>query len=406
MAVLNDFDIATDLKVEMYLPQGINNVFVLGISKLDGPDVLGDDASGTMAWQDLACEVNQVQTSVGGSMASNVYFQADAGRATIQMQSWYFDPNNFPFIRPGTFIRIMLRRDDYEYVFWRGFVDSIDVEYTVDQPNQITVQCTDGWVLAINQRFDFAPNGVGPTGHLEIMTPSYAIEIATQQVVLQGGQVLGYTPYASIDPEWNMTQTDIANTTFGAVMQNVLMSGLGFAWVDPDSGFLIYRPRASSGTPVWTVGNNHSDPYHWCMSDLTIASGTEDIYNSVLVNQKYEYLGNPVFEALYRDQDSIDLYLERSEDFTVDLATADDADQWAAAVMVLRPVTHVQSVVTPSIDRNGDLTNAAVMSVGEYLGVRYQTDDIDIDENYTITRVRHNIDVNNWFTTFELWKEF
>jgi len=30
---------------------------------------------------------------------------------------------------------------------------------------------------------------------------------------------------------------------------------------------------------------------------------------------------------------------------------------------------------------------------------------MDIDTYYSVTKVSHSIDVNNWFTTLELWKE-
>jgi hypothetical protein len=43
---------------------------------------------------------------------------------------------------------------------------------------------------------------------------------------------------------------------------------------------------------------------------------------------------------------------------------------------------------------------------GDTVRVLYSNDDIDIDTVYTVTRVRHIIDVNNWFTTLEVWKEF
>ena len=137
MAILDDFDIANDLKVEMLLPQDVNNVFVLGVSLLGGDDVLGTDESGTLAWQDLACEVNLVRTSLGGSIASNVYFQADAGKATIQLQSWEFDPNNYSYIRPGTQVRVRIARGDYSFVLWHGTVDNIDVSYAPDEQNQM-----------------------------------------------------------------------------------------------------------------------------------------------------------------------------------------------------------------------------------------------------------------------------
>lgn len=396
MAVLTDFDIATDLKVEMYLPQGVSNVFVLGVSLLGGPDVLGDDSSGTLAWQDLACEVNRVQTSIGGSIASNVYFQADSGKANIQLQSWTFDPNTYSYIRPGTPVRVRLNRDAYDRVLWNGTVDNIDVTYAPDQPNQITIEATDFWALLVNRRFDYEPTTA--------LVPSAAIQLAIDEVAATGF-VIPFDSF-SVNPEWNMSGTPALNTTFGAVAADCLTTGLGFIHIDPNTGYLIYRPRAVSGVPTYTVGNNHGDIGHLCMVDLDTVTHSEDIYNTVLVNQKNEYLGNPKFSELYVDQDSIDLFGQRSEDFTVDLATTVDADAWANAVFTPKPVTRVQQVVTPAIDRNRDLTAAAEFMPGDYVGVVYQTENINIDTNYTVTRVRHSIDVNNWFTTLETWKEF
>ena len=396
MSVLTNFDIATDLKVEMLLPQDVNNVFVLGVSLLGGSDVLGDDASGTLAWQDLACEVNRVETTIGGSIASNVYFQANAGQASINLQSWEFDPNNYSFIRPGTEIRVRIARDEYSRIIWHGTVDSIDVAYAPDQQNQISIEATDFWALLVNRRFDYEPTTA--------LLPTDAIYLAVAEVAATGFDI----PFDgfSINPEWYMTGTPALNTTFGAVIADVLTTGLGFIHIDPNTGYLVYRPRANSGIPTYIIGNNHGEPGHLCMADLESTTDSDDIYNTVLVSQKYEYLGDPKFSQLYIDQDSIDLFGQRSEDFTVDLASLADADAWANAVFAPKPVTRVQQVVTPTIDRLRDLTEAAEFMPGDYVGVVFETDNINIDQNYTVTRVRHSIDVNNWFTTLEVWKEF
>jgi hypothetical protein len=396
MAVIDNFNIANDLKVEMLLPQDVNNVFVLGVSLLGGSDVLGTDESGTLAWQDLACEVNRVQTSIGGSIASNVYYQADAGKANIQLQSWEFDPNNYSFIRPGTQVRIRLSRGLYSFILWHGTVDNIDVAYAPDQPNQITIDATDFWALLVNRRFDFEPTTP--------LLPSEAIQLAVNEVAATGF-VIPYDSF-SINPEWYMTGTPALNTTFGQVAADCLTTGLGFIYINPADGYLIYRPRATSGMPIYTVGNNHGDANHLCMADLESITQSDDIYNTVLVNQKNAFMGDPLFSQLYTDQDSIDLFGQRSDDFSVDLATTADADAWANAVFQPKPITRVQQVVTPAIDRARDLTAAAEFMPGDYVGVKFVTDNIDIDTNYTVTRVRHSIDVNNWFTTLEVWKEF
>jgi len=51
------------------------------------------------------------------------------------------------------------------------------------------------------------------------------------------------------------------------------------------------------------------------------------------------------------------------------------------------------------------LTPAAVFTPGTIIGVSYTTNQLDIVGYYTIIRVSHDIDVDNWFTTLELWKE-
>jgi hypothetical protein len=138
------------------------------------------------------------------------------------------------------------------------------------------------------------------------------------------------------------------------------------------------------------------------MADLDSAMQSEHIFNTVLVTQKYD--ATP-FSVLYTDSDSIDLFGQRSENFTVDLDTTADADQWAAAVFTPKTITNVQSVVTPAVNRDRDLTEAIEFMPGDFVGVYYVTDEMNIDTTYTVTRVRHSIDVNNWFTTLEVWKE-
>lgn len=396
MSVINNFDIASDLRVEMLLAEGARNVFVLGISTLGGQNVLGDDTSGNVVWQDLACEVNRVQTTIGGSMGSNVYFQADSGKATIDMQSWTFDPNNYPFIRPGVEIRVKAKRGDYEFIIWHGTLDDINISYAPDEPNQITVSGTDFWALLVNRRFDYEPTGQ--------ILPSQAIQLAVDEVAATGF-VIPYDSF-SINPEWYMSGTPELNATFGSVAANCLTTGLGFIAINPNTGFLEYRPRATTGGYIYTIGNNHGEPNHLCMADIDSTMQSEHILNTILVKQRFPYLGEPLFEHLYIDPDSIDLFGQRSEDFTVDLATLDDAEAWAATVFTPKPITTVQSVTTPAVDRLRNLTEAIEFMPGDTLRVLYSNDEIDIDTVYTVTRVSHSIDVNNWFTTLEVWKEF
>jgi hypothetical protein len=53
----------------------------------------------------------------------------------------------------------------------------------------------------------------------------------------------------------------------------------------------------------------------------------------------------------------------------------------------------------------GTLTEAAVFTPGTTVGVSYTKNQLNIVGYYTIIKVSHSIDVDNWFTTLELWKE-
>lgn len=56
-------------------------------------------------------------------------------------------------------------------------------------------------------------------------------------------------------------------------------------------------------------------------------------------------------------------------------------------------------------DREGDLTQAAFLLPGELLGIKFSQDVLNISDYYTITKVSHFIDPDNWLTTIDLWKE-
>jgi hypothetical protein len=80
--------------------------------------------------------------------------------------------------------------------------------------------------------------------------------------------------------------------------------------------------------------------------------------------------------------------------------------RWANQVFSGTPTRQVDAVQTPTIDRQGNLTEAALFTPGTYIGVNYQTDNIHIVDYYTVVKARQSVDVNTWFTTLELWKEF
>jgi hypothetical protein len=137
------------------------------------------------------------------------------------------------------------------------------------------------------------------------------------------------------------------------------------------------------------------------MSDLIVQGEYDDVYNSLRVALKTD-------DATYvirQDQDSIDLYGVAAIDVQIDTTDINQLNVWADRVFTQYPTRLVKSVTTPAIDRNNNLTHAAEIMPGEVLGVKYVTSELNIDSYYSVAKVIHTIDVNNWFTRLELWKE-
>jgi len=89
---------------------------------------------------------------------------------------------------------------------------------------------------------------------------------------------------------------------------------------------------------------------------------------------------------------------------SLNVIDTDELQIWAEQVFNTTVDKLVNTVETPAVDRLGDLTQAAVITPGQLLGVRFDKNELAIDEFYTITRVNHSIDANSWYTQFELWK--
>jgi hypothetical protein len=137
------------------------------------------------------------------------------------------------------------------------------------------------------------------------------------------------------------------------------------------------------------------------MSRINVYSDADAVYNSLRVS----LTSDDTITTFRRDQDSIDLYGESAIDIAINTTTLAQLDNWADRVFNHRSANQVNQVQTPAIDRLGTLTNAAVFTPGMTVGVSYTNSQLDIVGFYTIIKVSHSIDADNWYTTLDLWKE-
>lgn len=419
MTSIANFDIATDLKVELYLPNAASDAFILGISDLGGTDLLSgsgtftlgystlggtdvlSDTSSTYAfsWEPVEATVSKLETSLGGSMESNIYFQPEPAQINLVMQSWDYDPNNNTGVHAGSRIRIRLDDGTVNQTLFAGYIETVNVLYRPDGPNQINIRAYDAHKRLVNSRITSWD------------TTSYGASLTPKQQIQTLATALGYTVSSSSDDPAGALPTGTAsNVIANTYLNDAIEVGLAVLWINPATGEIELRERpsaATGGATTYVVGNNHpvypaTDPYHLCMSDIQIAAEQSATMNNLRVSLS----SSPSTYVVVKDQDSIDLYGELSTDITLNTTDSTALTTWANAAFHGMPAKIVNSVQTPAKDRLGNLTQAAFFTPGTLIGINYTTDNITIVDYYTIIQVSHSIDVDTWFTTLSLWKEF
>jgi len=409
--MITNFKIDENLKVEFLVPDADGTSFILGISDLGGTDVLGgfgefvigvsllgsDDVlapSSGLKWQEVSCSTSNVNISVGGVVQDAIYFQPQPGAAQLTLQSFYLDPTVNKNIRASTKIRIRLEDPELDRVLFQGFIDTINVTYYPDGLNLIQITSFDSYKNLVNSRF--------PTWD----TSALGAEVTTDEILeLVGiGSGLGISP-DSIELGGKIPSVDETNIVVADIINEALLVGLGIIWLNQDTQEITYipRPATETGTPTtYIIGNNHSsDPFHLCLAEIGVFSDADAVYNSLKVTLE----SDDTITVALKNQDSIDLYGESAVDVTLNTTDIDEMANWASRVFTQNPQNLVNMVITRTLDRLGNLTDAALFSPGTTVGVSYTKGQLDIVGFYTIIKVSHRIDVDNWFTTLELWKE-
>ena len=412
MTTIPDFDIANDLKVEFYLAGGGTNDFVIGVSLIGGVNVLagagwfyigisligGDDVlteGSAFEWTDLNCVTSQAQLSVGGSVQDQLYFQPQPGQAQLTLQSLSYDPSYSPAFRPGVQVRVRLEKDAVNQVIWSGVVDSISTTYDKDGNNLIRLTAYDNFKQLVNTRLalfdsdtDFPAGYVSSYEQLEIIAEEFGTAMNAE----------------SSDPGGEIPSTILTDVIPASLVYDAIQVGLGIFWLDPATQEFVIIPRPVTttppeGTPV--IGGDHDAENHLCMTDIQTSAREDTVYNSLKVTLKDDDLVSTLRENI----DSIELYGKYAQDVTLNTTDLAELNRWADAVFQQYPTSLVDSVETKTKDLNGNLTEAAFMLPGQIVGVNFTEGILVIDDYFTVTRVTHSIDPNNWLTTLELWKE-
>ena len=437
MTTIPNFDITSDLKVEFFLPDTSENAFIIGISTLGsaavlssgnlfiigesllgGVNILGGGGEQAFTWQDLSCTVSQALIENGGSIQDQLYFQPEPAAARLTLQTYAYDPSANTSFRPGVPVRIKLVKDAVDQIIWSGVIDSIGGKYTIDGQNLLQLTAYDSMKQLLNTRiaeFDSSnvDGYVSPLEQLELIATQFGTSISALSIAADGRI-----------PSQTLTQVIPAE-----LITEAIQVGLGLFWIDSATQEFVFIPRPDpsilpdfpvgggyftlgssllggidvlgSGQIVYTIGNNHSTQYHLCMTDISTLSSSDEVFNSLRVDLKSDAETFVVQENV----DSISLYGTYAKDVTLNTTDATELERWSGLVFNQSPTDLVQNIETLTLDRLGNLTEAAFLLPGELIGVDFSQDILSILDYYTITKVSHYLDSNNWLTTLDLWKE-
>jgi hypothetical protein len=380
----------------------------------------GDALIGAVAffWQDLSCTTIAAQIANGGNVEDQLYFQPQPASATMTLQTYEFDPSVNSAFRPGVPVRIRLAKGDVNKIIWRGVIDTISGTYQQEGKNLLIITAFDSLRELLNTRLELF-DSENPEGYV---SPLEQLDLIAEQ--------FGTSMHASSrDAPGQIPSQVLADFIPAELIFDAIQVGLGILWMDAETQELVFIPRPDpsilpdfpigagffivndsllggidvlgDGQIVYTVGNNHDTRYHLCMSDIRTLSHSDSVFNSIRVELKDDSLTY----VLRENADSISLYGRFAKDVTLNTTDAFELARWTDAVFNQSPTNLVQSVETPALDRLGNLTEAALLLPGESLGVNFSQDILKISDYYTITKVSHFIDVNNWLTTLDLWKE-
>ena len=410
MTTIPDFDIATDIKVEFFLPNISEGIFIVGISLLGSSDVLstggqfiigdsllgGADLLGATAfsWQDLACSTALAQIEVGGSIQDQLYFQPSPAAASLTLQTYQFDPSTNTAFRPGVPVRVRIEKGAVDQIIWTGIVESIGGSYTIDGNNLLQIKAFDSMNRLMNTRIpefdsDNVDGFVSPYEQLELVAEQFGTSMHS----------------TSVDNGGEIPSQLLVDVIPNALIYDAIQVGLGLFWLDPVTSEFVFVPRPTGlgAIPEGTfiIGNDHTADNHLCMTDIRTLSDGDVVFNSLRV----ELASDNATYVLIENPDSIQLYGKYAKDVTLNTTDQAELTRWANSVFNQSPTNLVESVETLTLDRQGTVTGAAFLLPGELIGVDFSQNTLEINDYYTITKVSHYIDPNNWLTTLDLWKE-
>lgn len=389
------FSIASDVEVSIYTyPQ---DMMMWSISRWDQD--YWSFTSVTEDWRNVTAEVVSVTTNNGFEVQRG-YTRPLASTASIVMQSTDYDPAMNSLIRPGTPIRIRVRPNPDTasttwVTLWQGKVADCKVAYSTQWNNTIILECENNLRDVVNY--------VSQTG-ISVANPCYStdfwsiISADTGVTISQSGApgLVGY---------------DIEGyTTTSPVDYGVLVNHLS----DTNLGALVYQPKLSADSLyyyTWYELQNRTLDPDVVFEAQTSATANRADFNDIVVGFNTDQFVNTLH---YTTAGGVDDYAQNDDSVTVagqlwgEVYTrhyySTDADAAAAIVTATIPTQLVEQITAPVLYRSGQVNEYLLRDPLDIAQVVVSNAKVEIDEVFFISGVSHDITVDGWSATYDLWK--
>jgi hypothetical protein len=331
--ILTDMDVykRSDVRVRIQVAVPQDGIFTLGVSTLNGSDVLGS----AFQWDIYEDELVEVSQTAQIDVTSGISTRPLEQVATITAQTAELDPNLNADIHPNTKIKLEYQTSDMGPTEWTGlitgYITEVSSSYNYQGKSLVTIQVED-----IMRRFMNAPlNTYTITAGTSILDAVDAL--ITAGIAAGGLDDTIYTPTFDKTLMYSVGFTGAktyTNTNVGAVLNDLVDAELGmlyldgeaFQWQERDIQFLTGYQGYTKKFDSWTIG--YSPEYLFSQINASIYTAPATVYSK-------------------NNTDVSSFFGAIIQNFEVNLQNADQLDQWMTSVTQFSPGLRVSNFSTP-----------------------------------------------------------
>ncbi len=318
------------------------------------------------------------------------YFDGDSQGANGDDSIWFYDWTDVPGDSASIKMAVV------ESLF-TGKITSISLSYDKDGWASGSVNLTDATQEALNYRI---PEYVTDTSVVPYDLASQVIFAMTDPSGLVPN------PFNNEGETAHLGAYDTGASAYvisGDLINQAIEAEQGWFWVSKDNTEYVYLGRGFEGyTPVLTFGNNEPESAtYFPIREIEIDLSTDSIVNAVNVTSSYDPGLTQVSSV---NQDSVDSYGFQSQDFSPYLYDEAELASWAANLPLATLTRRVNSVTVSAITADHNLNYVASLPLADSVYLDFTRSGFTINSSYMIRRITHSLTLEEWLTTFELWK--